>query len=262
MATFQTALITGASSGIGRELARLLVAAGTRVVMVSRRADVLADQTRQWAAENLPGAAIAIAADLRDPAGATTAGEQALARLGEVDLLVNCAGILYTGPVTDMSVAWFQDMMNVNYLAAVAVTKAVLPDMRQRRRGVIVNMSSFAGKVAAPAYSGYGASKFALACFTDALRPEVAPDGIRVIGVYPGPVETPMIRDRAGKGPAYRVKLFPMLSAAGVAAATLTAARRKNGDLYLPASAGLSARLAALFPALTARISRWTLEQL
>lgn len=245
--TEQAAVVTGGSSGIGRAVAVALARKGARVGLIGRdgaRLAQSADLCRQAGAPRVAWRT----ADVADEGQVRQAIRDLEQALGPVAILVNSAGVLYTGPIHRMPPGWFAEMIRTNYLGTVFPTLAVLPGMLERRAGSIVNLSSLAGRVAGRGYGGYAPSKYAVAGFTDALRQEVAHRGIHVCGVYPGPVDTPMVRDRDGKGPADPLPLVPLLRAEDVAAAVVRAIERRRRDVYLPRGAGLVAALYALWP--------------
>ncbi len=179
-------LITGASSGIGEALARAYAAAGSRLLLVARSEDVL-----QKLAASLPsGRALAARADLTDRRQLLEAVDRAMQHFGRIDILVNNAGVGLFSTVSDLDAAQFQQLFAVNVYAPIYLTQLVLPQMKYRREGQIVNISSVAGHVALPGMGAYCASKFALRAFSDTLRAELKPFGIHVMGVYPGGVKT------------------------------------------------------------------------
>lgn len=180
------ALVTGASSGIGRATALLLARSGYRVFATVRseaRAEVLRAD-----AEGLPLEILRL--DLADEAGATSVVQEVLRRAGRIDVLVNNAGYAKLGAVEDLPRADLRHQFEVNVFGAMQLAREVLPTMRAQRSGRIVNVSSLAGKVSVPLMGAYCASKFALEAFSDALRAEVKPAGVRVVLVEPGPVAT------------------------------------------------------------------------
>jgi short-subunit dehydrogenase len=179
----ETALITGASSGIGEQFARQLAARGHAVVLVARRADRL-----ERLAEDLPTQAHAVPCDLATDA---TALPKRVAELGvEVDLLVNNAGFGTSGPFLDHDPARDAEQVRLNCEAIVTLTHAFLPDMVERGRGGIINVASSAGMQPIPYESVYAATKAFAISFTDALHTELRGSGVRVLAVNPGPVPT------------------------------------------------------------------------
>src|SRR5213593_4845417 len=181
-------IVTGASSGIGAQLARDLAARGMRVALLARRADrlaALADEIRRGGGE-----AMAVPCDVAERASIEGAVASVLERFGRVDLLVNDAGYGRHVLFKDHDAADIERMMRTNYLGVVWATKAVLPAMRARRRGWIVNISSVAGKLGQPDEAAYSASKFAVTGLSEGLSYELAPLGIHVMTVYPALVRT------------------------------------------------------------------------
>src|SRR5213079_800855 len=179
-------IVTGASSGLGAQLARDLAARGMRVALLARRADrlaALAEEIRRGGGE-----AVAVPCDVAERASIEGAVASVLERFGRVDLLVNDAGYGRHVLFKDHDAADIERMMRTNYLGMVWATKAVLPAMRARRRGWIVNISSVAGKLGQPDEAAYSASKFAVTGLSD----ELAPLGIHVMTVYPALVRTEM----------------------------------------------------------------------
>ncbi|MGE5375249.1 MAG: SDR family NAD(P)-dependent oxidoreductase [Bacteroidota bacterium] len=182
-------LITGASSGFGEDAARLFGKEGCKVVLAARRLERL-----QALAEKIKmqgGEAIAIPVDVNDRVEIGLMVQTALDIYGQIDILFNNAGF--------GAMNWFEDLeserhietlVSVNLTGTMLVTRAVLPGMLERRSGHIINMSSVAGLIASPLLTTYSASKYGVRAFTDALRREVAPFGIQVSGIYPGPAET------------------------------------------------------------------------
>ncbi len=178
-------VITGASRGIGREVAKQLRARGARVGLAARSLDELEDLARE-----LGDGAVAVAADVADPASLKQAFDSLAERLGAIDVLVNNAGIGAYAPFQATDAATFEHLMRVNYLGTVEATRLVVPSMIERRRGCIVNVASIAGRLGSPHESAYSGSKFAVVGFTEALAAELAPFGIGVSLVNPGPVDT------------------------------------------------------------------------
>jgi NAD(P)-dependent dehydrogenase (short-subunit alcohol dehydrogenase family) len=174
-------LITGCSSGIGRATAVAAHAAGHTVVATARRPDTLDD---------LPADVHRLPLDVRDPDSVTAAVARAKELTGGVTVLVNNAGFGQSGPIEMLTEEQIAHQFETNVYGPIRLIQAVLPDMRDRGRGRIVNVSSAAGKFSTPFLGIYCASKFALEAVSDALRVEVAPFGIRVIVVEPGPIAT------------------------------------------------------------------------
>ena len=179
-------LITGASKGIGEALARAYAAEGARVVLAARSADLLL----KVAASLPPGRAMPVRADITDRLQIIDLVDRAIQRFGHIDILVNNAGVGMFSTLSDMDAVHFQQLFALNVYAPVYLVQAVLPLMKYRREGQIVNIASVVGHVALPGMGAYSASKFALRAFTDTLRLELKPFGIHVMGVYPGRIRT------------------------------------------------------------------------
>jgi len=171
-------LVTGASSGIGAACAGMLAQRGFRVYGTSRKPN------------GQPGAYRAIAMDVTDDQSVDAAVAGIIKEAGSIDALVNNAGCGLAGAVEDTTSREALRQMDVNFMGAFRVVRAVLPGMRQRGAGTIVNISSLGGVFGLPFQSFYSASKFALEGWTESLRYEVSPFGIRVVLVEPGDVKT------------------------------------------------------------------------
>ncbi len=180
------ALVTGASSGIGRSTALLLAQTGFRVF-----ATVRSEAKEAILRQEIGGLPIEILRfDLADAEGAHHLVQEVLRRAGRIDVLVNNAGYAKLGAVEDLPREDLRHQFEVNVFGAMQLCREVIPSMRAQHFGRIVNVSSLAGRVSVPLMGAYCASKFALEAFSDALRAEVKPAGIRVALVEPGPVAT------------------------------------------------------------------------
>lgn len=189
------ALVTGGSSGIGLAIARQLIQQGAHVWIVARRQAILESALKEIETARLnPSQRCGIfIADVSDAAQAAAAVEFVTTQAGVPDLLVNSAGITHPGYVQDLSLDIFRSMMDVNYFGTVYMIKAALPGMLRRGSGHIINVSSMAGFLGAFGYSAYGASKFAVRGFSDVLRSELKPLGLRVSIVFPPDTNTPQL---------------------------------------------------------------------
>lgn len=188
-ATPRVALITGASSGIGKATAIKLSSEGLKLVLIARRSDKLEELAEQ--VQEMGGEALCISADVGIEAEARAAALSALDAFGVVDILINNAGILRPGAIEDQLPHEWRDTLDVNLLAPMYLTQALLPPMKKRGNGHIVNVSSTAAKVQlGPNLAAYSASKVGITAFSAALRKEVAPHGIRVTIVEPGTTDT------------------------------------------------------------------------
>jgi NAD(P)-dependent dehydrogenase (short-subunit alcohol dehydrogenase family) len=178
-------LITGCSAGFGRELALAAVAAGDRVMATARQPQQLAGLISAGG-----GRVRTAPLDVTDEEQVKATVVQTVAEFGRIDVVVNNAGHGSVGAVEELDIDDLRDLMNVMFFGAVAVTKAVLPQLRAQRGGTIVQLSSMGGQVTMPGYGAYCAAKFALEGLSEALAAEVAPFGIRVLIVEPGAFRT------------------------------------------------------------------------
>jgi NADP-dependent 3-hydroxy acid dehydrogenase YdfG len=192
----KVAWLTGAGSGIGLAGARELAKAGARVVLSGRRAEPLAAAVA--AINDEDGKAEAAALDVTDKAAVAIAAARILERLGRIDILVNSAGInLPTRLWKDLTPETFERIVAINLHGALYCTHAVLPAMRAQKDGLVINISSWAGRfesyLTGPAYN---ASKHALGALTMSLNDEECVNGIRACVIYPGEVATPILKNR------------------------------------------------------------------
>jgi NAD(P)-dependent dehydrogenase (short-subunit alcohol dehydrogenase family) len=178
----KTALVTGASSGMGKEIARRLIADGYRVYVAARSVDKMADLALLGARP--------LAMDLAREEQITAAAARILDEAGGVDVLVNNAGFGLYGPVEEIAIDAARYQFEVNVFGAARLTQLLLPAMRERRSGTIVNITSMGGRIYTLLGAWYHATKHALEGWSDCLRLELAPFGIRVVVVEPGLIET------------------------------------------------------------------------
>jgi short-subunit dehydrogenase len=228
-------LITGASSGFGEDAALLFAKEGCKVVLAARRIDRL--QNLAAKIQNLGGEAIAIPVDIVNSLEVNNMVQTTIDLYGHIDILFNNAGI--------GRVEWFENhtlerdintLIQVNLTALMQVTRAVLPYMFARGEGHIINMISVAGLIALPLITSYSASKHGARAFTDALRREVAPFGIKVSGIYPGPATTEF-GSHVGKNEAYRSvrsSIDMHMTSEYVARRVLDVAKRPRRSLIIP----------------------------
>jgi NADP-dependent 3-hydroxy acid dehydrogenase YdfG len=184
----KVAAITGASSGIGEATAKALAAAGAAVALGARRVDRL--QALASSIDSSGGRALAIELDVADEASANAFVAEAKSQLGGLDILVNNAGVMLLGPVEGAPTDQWRTMVNVNLLGLLYCTHAALPLMREAGGGHIVNISSVAGRTANAGSAVYNLTKFGVGAFSEALRQEVSPAGIRTTVIEPGFVDT------------------------------------------------------------------------
>ena len=177
--------ITGCSTGFGKELVSLLLGQGYRVVATARDVGKLTELVRGH-----EGSALATALDVTDKASVHAAVKAAEAKFGQIDVLVNNAGYGYLAAIEEGEDAPVRQMFETNVFGLVEVTKAVLPGMRKRRTGCVVNLSSIGGLISFAATGYYHATKFAVEGLSGSLALELAPLGIKVMVVEPGPFRT------------------------------------------------------------------------
>ena len=260
--------ITGVSTGLGRALARLLLAKGHVVVGTVRSGEA----ARAFAAL-APGQAHGLVMDVTDEAAVQAAVAQAEMLTGGLDTIVNNAGHGFTGAIEETSLAQAKALFDVNLFGPMAVIKAVLPYLRARRRGHIVNITSVSGLAAWHGTALYGASKFALECLGRTLAQEVGPLGIKVTNVAPGGLRTEfstdampgaeaVIADYAGTAHGARTTLIghhgrepsdPTLAAQAIITATAAA----QPPLLLLLGSDALGYTEAEFAMLNADIARW-----
>jgi len=189
--TGQVAIVTGASSGIGRDTALELARVGVRVVLASRNAaelQALATEIQRAGRE-----AFVRVTDVGNPADAARLVDDAVARFGRIDIVVASAGQYIRGTIATRTLADFEASLQVNFYGALAVIQAALPHMLAARRGMVVAVSSVDGKKGLPLDGPYVAAKFALTGFMDVLRQELRGTGVHAVTILPGRVDTPMI---------------------------------------------------------------------
>lgn len=215
--------ITGCSTGFGRELAKLVLARGWRAVVTARNAAQVADIVAGH-----DDRALALALDVTDAAEIAAAVKAAEARFGAIDVLVNNAGYGYQATVEEGIDAEIRAQFDANVFGLFAMTRAVLPGMRSRRRGHVVNITSVAGLIGFPGSGYYSASKHAVEGLSDALRAEVDEFGIKVTCVEPGPFRT----DWAGRSLHQTRTAIPDYKATADAriAATAAGSGKQPGD--------------------------------
>jgi len=187
----QVIVVTGASSGIGEATARRLVAAGAKVVISARRLDRLNALAHEI--DRTGTNVLAVVGDVTVDADRQQLVAAALAKFGRIDALVNNAGYGTRGPVEIVPVDLIRKNYETNIFSLIALTQLVLPPMRERRSGCIVNIGSVAGRIARPLSSIYDSTKHALEALTDGLRGELKPFGVRVTLVRPGFIMTGFI---------------------------------------------------------------------
>lgn len=182
--------ITGASSGIGAALAKELGARRSRVILSGRDEARLAEVAAEIATETL-----ALPFDVRDDAAMLAATDKAIAWSGGIDGFVANAGVSQRSRATRTAMQVYREIIEIDLIAQIAATQALLPHMTGRGKGHLAFISSIAGKVGVPMRTAYSAAKFGLAGYADALRAELSIDGVQVHAIYPGSIATNVSRN-------------------------------------------------------------------
>jgi short-subunit dehydrogenase len=247
-------LITGASQGIGRALALAAARRGARVLAAARSDDLLAELAREARAAG--GALETVRADVTCPDDRRRMAEAAVRCYGGLDVLVNNAGIGATGHFADVSPDRLRAIMEVNFFGLTETTRVCLPLLRQGRNPAVVNVSSIAGKRGLPARSEYSASKFAVQGFSEALRAELAKDGIDVLVVCPGLTRTNFSRNMIEQKALLQFDHLRGMTAEAVADAVLRSLERGRADVTLTWQGRLLVWVARFLPRLADRIAR------
>src|SRR5262249_7373264 len=231
-----TAVITGATSGIGRETALRFARAGANVVAAGRRKERLQELVTEI--EGKGSHALAVPTDVSDQDQVQNLIEKAIQRFSRIDTLVNNAGVGLAAKFEEQSIQDFRRLMDVNFWGAVYGCKAALPQMRrQPAGGVIINVSSILGKRGMPFETAYCASKFALAGFSEALRTEVMADKIDVSTIFPGAVETEIFQTSANQTGLELPGYLPKFPARQLARIIVQDARFPQPEIVMPVDA-------------------------
>ncbi|MBA3496223.1 MAG: SDR family oxidoreductase [Gemmatimonadota bacterium] len=248
-------LVTGGSRGLGLVLARELVALGAKVAICAR--DEAELERARADLEARGGQIVALPCDITERRQVDAMLAQVRERLGAVEVLINNAGTIQVGPMEEMTPEDYEHALRVHFWGPLFTTLGVLPDMRRRRAGRIVNIASVGGKIAVPHLLPYSASKFALVGFSEGLRGGLARHGIRVTTVCPGLMRTGSPRNATFKG-RHREEFawfsigdsLPGLSMEATRAARriLDACRHGDAELVMPLSTALAVKLNALAP--------------
>ena len=192
-------MITGASSGIGRGLAKELAARGAKVGLVARRIEALRELQNQI--ESSGGHALAVQGDVRDGASMVAVGNQVSTQLGPIDVLIANAGVGTSTDGSEVSGEEVASVISVNVIGAANSVSAVLPEMVKRGQGQLVAISSLAAYRGLPKSAAYCASKAAVSAFFESLRLDLAPRGIDVTIIHPGFIKTPLTAGRDAQMP-------------------------------------------------------------
>ncbi len=246
------AVVTGASSGIGRAIALELAKQGCKVVCLARREDRLQALAKEI--ESLGGDAVCVAGDITDAAVRANGLAAAQANFGGLDILINNAGVGAIGPFETAAPDRVRTLMEVNFFSLVEMTRAALPLLKRGRRPTIVNISSILGRRAAPHNSEYSASKFAVHGFSEALRAELAKSGVGVLVVSPGTTETEFFDRYIEKTGAPQWPKHGAVTAEYVARATVRAIRRGSHEI--------TPYFWGKFLVLLNRLSPWLVDQI
>jgi short-subunit dehydrogenase len=246
-------LITGASQGIGRALSELAAERGARVLASARTEDLLKElaelgRSRGWSLET-------VQADVTSPADRQKMVEAAISHFGGLDILVNNAGIGATGHFAEVGPERLRKIMEVNFFGTTEATRAFLPLLKKGTDPAIVNISSVAGRRGIPARSEYSASKFALQGFSEALRAELAKDGIDVLVICPGLTQTNFSKNMLEQKARLQFDHLRGMTAQQVAVATLQAIERGQHNRCLTLQGKLIVFMNRFFPRLTDRIA-------
>jgi short-subunit dehydrogenase len=255
-------VITGASKGIGAELARQLAAKGARLVLAARGENELEEVAAQC--RKAGATVVTVKADVAVERDCQAIVSGALVAFGRLDTLVNNAGATMWAKFEDISdMSILQRIMQVNYMGAVYCTHHALPHLRASR-GSIVGISSLAGRVGVPTRTGYSASKHAMTGFFDSLRIELDGSGVTVTMVYPGFVATGIRENAAGPdGKPIRVspvKEGEVMSVEDCARRIVTAIERRERDVVMTARGRLGLWLKLVAPGLVDRIAKRAVE--
>ncbi len=227
------ALITGGSSGIGFALAKVILQKGGNVAILARHSEQLSSAESELAKVKINSnqRIVTLQADVTNKLDLEKKLSEFMKTQAVPDILINSAGVAHPGKFEDLNDDIFHWMMNVNYFGMVNVLKIIVPMMQQRKSGVIVNISSIAGFIGVYGYTAYGASKYAVSGFSDALRAELKPDGIQVSIVFPPDTDTPQLTYESQLKPAVTKKIAGsanLISADEVARQTLKSVARKK----------------------------------
>jgi short-subunit dehydrogenase len=251
-------IITGASSGIGRELAHQLASQGAWLSLAARDTKRLETVMAECLA--LGGKAFAVRTDVSDPAQCEDCIRQTVEHYGRIDVLVNNAGITMWANFEDVQdLTPFEQIMRVNYLGSLYCTHYALPHLKQTK-GLIVAISSLTGKTGVPTRSAYAASKHAMVGFFDSLRIELVPSGVGVTMIYPGFVKSE-VRQRAlgpdgkplGESPVRESEVMPVETCARL---IIKAMARRQREMVMTLRGKLGQWLKLIAPGLVDRIAR------
>ncbi|TME26090.1 MAG: SDR family NAD(P)-dependent oxidoreductase [Chloroflexi bacterium] len=250
-------IVTGASSGIGRAIALEFARRGARVALAARSEQALHELATEIRGQG--GEAIVIPSDVTIAAEVERMAKETIRALGGIDVLLNNAGVGLNATIADASGSDVEALFRLNVLAAADVIRAVIPIMRAQRSGMIINISSVAGRIVVPRIGYYSASKFALTAIGDALRMEEGHHGIRVMNVFPGTTRSSFGKNRLGASGSLPHQRMPAVPAEKVARRIATAVERNRSSVYvswIPDRLGVAANHLAGW-AVTGVLTRW-----
>jgi short-subunit dehydrogenase len=257
----KTALITGGSRGLGLLMARELVKRGASVAILARDSEELSRAAADLRRHG--GEVMAIPCDVIDRKQVESAVEQVREQLGRISVLINNAGWIGVGPMETLTLEDYRHSLDLHFWASLYTTLAVLPDMRSRHEGRIVNISSIGGKISVPHLLAYSTGKFAVAGFSEGLRSEVLRDNIYVTTVYPGLMRTGSPRNATFKGKHREEYAWFSISAAlppgsinaqRAAQQVIRACEKGDAELIISLPAKLAIKFHQLFPGASATI--------
>jgi len=244
----RTVVVTGASSGIGHDVALAFAERGAQVALLARRKAKLEELAERIA--GFGGRAMPVECDMTRCAEVQSAVEEVQNSFGTVDILVNSAGLLIPGKVDEMRPEDLERMMAVNLYGAVHAIQAVLPEMKARHNGRIINVGSLSGRRGISPLAGYSASKFALVGLTEALRVELFNTGVWTSLVMPGVIDTPMSQKSRDYKTMRALPMFAM-PVRWVTWAVLAAATFGLPEVDVPPGSAIAEKIASLFPTAT-----------
>jgi len=245
----KVAIVTGASSGIGRATALALAKQGALVALAARRREALLEVAEEIKSQGKT--AMIVPTDVTVKEQVEQMVQEVLARWGRVDILVSNAGEYIRAPIIDLDPADIQRSFDVNFFGGIYCVKAVLPQMLSQKSGQIVFVTSMDGKLGLPPDAPYVSAKFALTGFCEVLRQEVRDSGISVTNILPGRVDTPMIDHLKF------LWLSAKVSPEKVALATLDALRKQKPIVIIPSQAKLLYYINVFAPSLSDRLARY-----
>lgn len=242
-------LITGASRGVGRAVAKALALRGAKVGLIGR-----SEHDLNAVLQEINGQGVIAPADVSNFSDVSNAIDVIVAQLGQIDILVNCAGIGAFGSFHNESIDVIEQVMNTNYFGTAYTMKAILPSMIQRHRGCIVNVASIAGRIGVPFEAAYSASKFAVIGLSEAVQCEVKSQGIQISVISPGPIQTNYF---VARGHPYPFKTPAPMEESKVVHVIITTIERGGVEKFIPSWLGFAYIVRILLPSLyRSRVSK------